>query len=229
MNISRKGLEFIKGHEGLVLKAYADAGYGWDRATIGYGHTSQAGPPKVHKGMTITRKEASAILRQDLKTFESAIRRHVKVTLTQGMYDALCSFVFNVGIPNFRNSTLLRKLNQGDYIGAANEFAKWRKSNGRVLKGLVKRRAGEKALFLSDYKADEEEYVDVPELDTGKPVGKSTSVWTQIGTAATGIITSVLSLGETQPILTGFIILLLVAGAIYVIRERKRHGEEGLV
>lgn len=147
MQTSDKGRALIRAHEGLRLEAYPDAGYGWDRATIGYGHTSQAGPPAVHRGMKITAAEADAILRADLKKFEGFVTSAVHVPLNQNQFDALVSFTFNLGPGNLRSSTLLRKLNAGDYAGAAAEFPKWNKSNGKVMPGLVKRRADEQALF----------------------------------------------------------------------------------
>lgn len=149
MQTSDKGRALIRAHEGLRLEAYPDAGYGWDRATIGYGHTSQAGPPAVYRGMKITAAEADAILRADLKKFEGFVTSAVHVPLNQNQFDALVSFTFNLGPGNLRSSTLLRKLNSGDYAGAAAEFPKWNKSNGKVKPGLVKRRADEQALFRS--------------------------------------------------------------------------------
>lgn len=149
MKTSDSGVALIKAHEGLRLEAYPDIGYGWDRATIGYGHTSQAGPPAVTRGMKITAADADAILRADLVKFEQAVAKAVKVPLTQSQFDALVSFTFNLGPGNLGKSTLLRKLNAGDYAGAAAEFPKWNKSNGKVLAGLTRRRADEQALFLS--------------------------------------------------------------------------------
>ena len=149
MQTSDRGLALIKAHEGLRLEAYPDAGYGWDRATIGYGHTSQAGPPIVTRGMKITAVQAEQILRDDLRKFEGYVTSAVHVPLNQHQFDALVSFTFNLGPGNLKSSTLLRKLNYGDYAGAADEFGRWNKSNGKVLAGLTKRRAAERALFLT--------------------------------------------------------------------------------
>ena len=153
MKTSEAGIALLKQHEGLRLDAYPDAGYGWDRATIGYGHTSAAGAPHVHKGMRITEAEATEILRRDLGKFEGYVTSLVHVPLTQPQFDALVSFTFNLGPGNLRSSTLLRKLNALDYRGAADEFLKWNKSNGKVLAGLKRRREAERALFLSTYAA----------------------------------------------------------------------------
>ena len=131
------------------LEAYADPGYGWDVATIGYGHTSKAGPPQVMRGLRISAAEADSILRRDLATVEAVVRTLVKVPLSDNQFGALVSFVFNVGATAFAKSTLLRLLNKGDYAGAAGQFKRWNKSNGKVLKGLTRRRAAEAELFAS--------------------------------------------------------------------------------
>lgn len=149
MKTSDNGIALLKAHEGLRLEAYPDAGYGWSRATIGYGHTSQAGPPAVTKGMKITAVGAEEILRSDLVAFENAVRSAVHVPLNQNQFDALVSFTFNLGPGNLKTSTLLKKLNAGDYAGAADQFPRWNKSNGKVLAGLTKRRAAERQMFLT--------------------------------------------------------------------------------
>ena len=147
MKTSDRGIALIKAHEGLRLEAYPDPAHGWKVGTIGYGHTSAAGPPKVERGMKITEAGADAILRQDLAKFERYVLDAVKVPLNQNEFDALVSFTFNLGPGNLRSSTLLRKLNAGDRAGAADEFGKWVKAGGKTLPGLVKRREAERALF----------------------------------------------------------------------------------
>lgn len=99
--------------------------------------------------MKITAAGADAILRADLVKFEQGVVKAVKVPLTQSQFDALVSFTFNLGPGSLGKSMLLHKLNAGDYTGAAAEFPKWNKSNGKVLAGLTRRRADEQALFLS--------------------------------------------------------------------------------
>lgn len=147
MPVNRATLSLIQNHEGLRLEAYADPGYGWKIATIGYGHTTQAGPPVVSKGMRITAEEAQRILEADLLAVEVSVREAVTVPLNDNQFGALVSLTFNIGGGAFRRSTLLRKLNQRDYSGAAAEFKRWNKSNGKVLAGLTHRRADEAALF----------------------------------------------------------------------------------
>ena len=91
------------------------------------------------------------ILKDDLARFERGVNTLIPITrLTQNQFDALVSFSFNVGLGNLQASTLRQKLNRGDYEGAGNEFPKWRKAGGKVLPGLVRRRADEKNLFMSD-------------------------------------------------------------------------------
>lgn len=142
MTISDAGIDLIKRFEGCRLTAY----YCPARVlTIGYGHTGQ----DVKPGMTITQQQADALLRRDLQRFERAVSESVKYPLTQPMYDALVSFAFNCGTAALKTSTLLRLLNQGDVQGAAAQFDRWTKGGGKVLPGLVRRRAAEKAMFLT--------------------------------------------------------------------------------
>lgn len=139
MHTSQKGLDLIKSFEGLRLSAYKDV---VGVVTIGYGTTSG-----VKMGDTITKERAEELLRDDVKRFEDQVLRLVKVPLTQGQFDALVSFTYNLGAANLGNSTLLRLLNAGDYKGAAAQFDRWTKAGGKELPGLVKRRAAERALF----------------------------------------------------------------------------------
>lgn len=148
MKVSASGRKAIAGHEGVRLNAYPDPATGGEPWTIGVGHTSAAGAPKVSKGMTITEAECDEILSRDLATFEKAVSRLVTVPLNQNQFDALVSFTFNVGAGNLGKSTLLKKLNAGDYRGAADQFAVWNKAAGKVMSGLTRRRAEERALFL---------------------------------------------------------------------------------
>ncbi len=138
--------------------------------TIGYGHTAAAGPPVPAAGMTITAGEADAILARDLSRFEAAVARLVTVPLSQGEFDALVSFAFNVGEGALGRSTLLKKLNAGDRAGAAAEFGRWNKAGGRVLAGLTRRRAEERAMFERDEVAEEQGRVATRPVPTAVPV-----------------------------------------------------------
>lgn len=141
MITSDKGIALIQDSEGLRLTAYKDS---VGIATIGWGHTGD-----VKMGTTITRAEAERILREDLHDFERAVTRLVRVPITQNQFDALVCFSFNVGAKALENSTLLKLLNAGNKAGAASQFANWNKAGGKVLPGLVTRRAAEAKLFLS--------------------------------------------------------------------------------
>ncbi len=148
MNVSDKCVNMIKHHEGFVRKPYQDPIGLW---TVGVGHLIGDGKtlPKEWKGKVLTDEQVDELLYEDLERFEIGVKRLSKVGLSQGQFDALVSFSFNVGLGNFQSSTLRSKLNRSDYEGAADEFWKWRRAGGRILPGLVKRRADEKALFIS--------------------------------------------------------------------------------
>ena len=141
MNISETGIYLIKQHEGCRLDAYQDSVGVW---TIGYGSTRG-----VSAGDLITQDEVEARLRRDLETVEKCVNNSVLVSITQNQFDALCSFVFNLGCGALRNSTLLKKLNNGDDMGAGDEFLRWDHAGGRVLAGLSRRRAHERDLFIA--------------------------------------------------------------------------------
>lgn len=148
-HVSLSGQEIIHWFEGFRAKAYPDPGSGGEPWTIGYGTTVYKGNPVV-EGMVITKEEAAESFQKDLSKFEKAVRKAVKVSLTQHQFDALVSFTYNVGVGAFQSSTLLRKLNKGNYMGAANEFPRWNKASGKIMAGLIERRETERALFLGD-------------------------------------------------------------------------------
>lgn len=144
MKISRKGLELIQEFEGFSATAYRDAVGIW---TIGWG-SLYIGGVRVSPGMKVTKEQAEEQMLLDLSKFEDVVERLVSVPLTQNQFDALVSFTYNLGEGNLSRSTLLKKLNRGDYKGAANEFLKWNRAGGKVLNGLVRRRSRERELFL---------------------------------------------------------------------------------
>lgn len=137
------GANLTEVSESLRLAAYPDPGTGGAPWTIGYGHTG----PDVEPGMTCNAAQAQAWLMGDIATAENAVHRLVTVRLTQDQFDALVDFTFNLGARNLATSTLLKKLNAGDYAGADAEFGKWNMAAGKVLPGLTKRRAAEAGLF----------------------------------------------------------------------------------
>jgi lysozyme len=140
MTTSEAGIELIKQSEGLRLEAYQDSAGVW---TIGYGNTYG-----VREGDTCTQEWAEERLQDDVRRAEAHVTRLVKLPLMQGQFDALVSFVFNLGYYALFRSTLLRKLNAGDYSGAADEFLRWNHAGGKVLKGLTRRREAERHMFL---------------------------------------------------------------------------------
>lgn len=141
--ISDQGLAAIKQHEGLVLTAYPDPATGGEPWTIGYGHTGG-----VRRGDRITEAQADAFLRSDIARFEAAVNR-LAPTTTQGQFDALVSFAFNLGEKALADSTLLRLHNAGDHAGAKAQFGRWVNAAGKQMPGLVRRRAAEAALYAS--------------------------------------------------------------------------------
>jgi lysozyme len=146
VKISQNGIDLIKRFEGCKLTAYDDvAGV----LTIGYGHTLGVIP-----NQTITQAQADQFLLDDLVPVEGTINDVVKVGLNQNQYDALCSFVFNVGSAAFRASTMLKMLNAKDYTSAGLQFARWNHASGHVVDGLTARRAAEAQLFVAPVSGD---------------------------------------------------------------------------
>ncbi len=137
---SQPGIDLIKRFEGCQLRTYCcPAG----KPTIGFGHTGA----DVYDGLIITPERAEEMLRDDLRDVEKAVLQAVTAPITQGQFDALVSFTYNVGIGALKASTLLRKLNAEDYIGASAQFSLWTKAGGRDLPGLIRRRAAERSMF----------------------------------------------------------------------------------
>lgn len=162
MKTSSQGRKFIEGFEGLYLKTYND---GTGVQTIGYGHTTAAGPPKVYRGQVITEEQADQILSDDLGKVETQVNTLVRVPINQNQFDALVSFHFNTGA--LGRSTVLKKLNAGDTKGAADALLLYNRGGGRVMAGLVRRRQAERKMFLTPSKT-------VPtSVGTGVAVGGS--------------------------------------------------------
>ena len=134
------GLELTKAFEGCRLTAYQDIAGTW---TIGYGHTAG-----VTAGINCTQEQADAWLAQDIQTVVDQINRDVKVGLTQGAFNALVDFGFNLGVHALKTSTLWKKLNAGDIAGAAAEFPRWDHAGGKEVAGLLRRRQAEQREFL---------------------------------------------------------------------------------
>ena len=144
--ISTNGTKLIASFEGLELTAYLCPAKVW---TIGLGTTVYSNGQPVKKGDTCTKEQALQYKAHDLRRFENCVNSAVKVSINQNQFDALVSLAYNIGEKAFSNSTLVKKLNTGDYQGAADQFSAWNKSKGKVLNGLVNRRAAERTLFLN--------------------------------------------------------------------------------
>lgn len=143
-----KNFDFLKAQEGSVKDkngnhvSYLDGGGVW---TIGYGHTGR----EVRRGQSITEEEAIELFDKDIDWAEDAVNNALLgYELTQNQFDALVSLTYNIGASGFKNSTVVKRIKSGDYKGAAEAITWWNKDNGKVVKGLVSRRAREKELFL---------------------------------------------------------------------------------
>ena len=139
MKISQEGLALIKKFEGCELEAYKCAAGVW---TIGYGSTKG-----VKEGDTMTQEDADNLLLHEMEEYEGYVNDLVKVDLKQNQFDALVSWVFNLGPANLKASTLLKVLNAKDYEGVPAQIKRWNKAGGKVLQGLIRRREAESLLF----------------------------------------------------------------------------------
>jgi lysozyme len=236
MQTSQRGIELIKEFEGLRLKAYLCPAKVW---TVGFGHTTSAGPPIVQPGMTITSKQAEEILKSDLVKYEAGVLKLVKVPLTQGQFDALVSFAFNCGVGALGRSTLLKRVNAKRFGDVPAELMKWTKAKGRELPGLVRRRRAEAALWRAVDEAtpvDPDESGTAPELPKpSKTMAKSregnaalaaggAAAITAVGEAASHVGTLSDALG--RPAVFVLIAIALACAAIWYWR-RQRLQEEG--
>lgn len=142
ITMSKEGLTVLRHFEGLRLKAYRDPGGVW---TIGYGHTG----PDVYEGLVWSQAQADKALRDRLqREFVPGVLAAIKRSMRQHELDAMVDLAYNIGVGAFQGSTLVRKFNAGDTAGAASEFLRWTRAGGKVLLGLRRRRAADRALFL---------------------------------------------------------------------------------
>ena len=209
--INEEGLKLIKQWEGLRLDAYRCSANIW---TIGYGHTSSAGKPQVKAGMKISEQEAETILKRDLTRFEDRVKNLVKVPLTDNQFAVLVSFDFNTG--KLHSSTLLRKLNAGDYDAVPKELMKWVNAGGKKVKGLVNRRAAECGLWAkgefvsSNYieaKPEERKTVQSQEVQGASLAGIGV-----IGSACTEAASQLMPYTGMLPIVKYIFVALTLAG-----------------
>lgn len=141
MKTSGAGISLIQHFEGVRLRAYKCSAGVW---TIGYGHTAG-----VKEGRSIDSDTADRLLRGDVAMVEKQVEAVLRRPITQSQFDALVSFTFNLGIGALQKSTLLKKVNEGDFATASDEFLKWNKADGKALEGLTRRRYAERKLFMS--------------------------------------------------------------------------------
>lgn len=210
-------IAFIKQWEGVRLEAYKCPAGVW---TIGYGHTRTA-----RQGLRITQQQADALLVEDLRKFERAVDDAVHVDLTDNQFGALVSWAFNVGEAAMRKSTLVRKLNAGDYDSVPSELARWNKAGGKVVRGLTNRRAAEAGLwargaFVAGREVVASDGLSAKEAATATGTGKAA-----IGVGTAGVLSTVAQHSEALSVL-GVLgpavgIALIVAAVVLFVLWRK--------
>ena len=148
MQMSQAGIDaLLKKFEGCKLSSYRCPA---NVCTIGYGHTSAAGSPTVVDNMKITQKQADDILRKDLVKYETGVHDLVTQPLSQNQFDVLVDFAYNAGLGNLKSSTLLKKVNAGQFDAVPAELMKWTKGGGKTLPGLVRRRQAESTWWSAE-------------------------------------------------------------------------------
>ena len=206
--INQQSLDKLKQWEGLKLKAYRDvAGV----LTIGYGSTGT----HVKSGMVISEKQAETLLKKDLDRFERAVDESVKVELSDNQFGALVSFAFNVGVSAFKNSTLLKKLNAGDYYSVPSELARWNKAGGKVVQGLVNRRAAEAGLWARGaFVSSAPVYAQV-----SKPSIVTTENAAVVGTVVSSIAAASSSPGPLQWAFAVILVIAAITAAVAIVKK----------
>lgn len=239
MRMSQAGLDTVKEFEGLRLKAYKCPAGVW---TIGYGHTSEAGKPKVNAELVITKEDAEDILKRDLVQYEDCVREQVQIGITQSQFDALVDFTYNVGVGQFARSTLLKRVNAGRFDEVPAEFMKWTRGGGRELPGLVRRRRAEVKLWRG---LDTEKPISVDEARAEPDQPKARKSITQSKEANAAVVAGGLGtiavvqevlpmvreggdlLGSLSPTILILVVIIAAAAAVWYFRKQ-RLDEEGL-
>lgn len=221
MKVTAEGLALIRHFEGFRNKAYRDAVGVW---TIGYGHTGMAVPPAVSPGMTISDAEGIKILERDVDVFARGVSRSVTAALTDPQFSALVSFAYNVGLGNFEKSSVLKAVNAADFAAVPRRLNLWIKAGGRILPGLVKRRAAEGALFaqLDDQSATTPARPDIPR---GKPAVASRTLWAALVAAFAAAAQAALA---PRTIFILLAVAALIAAAVIVFERYRKLIEEAL-
>ena len=222
MKMSAEGLALIRDQEGFRGQAYRDAAGVW---TIGFGHTSMAGAPEVKPGMRMSRTEAEAVLARDVAEFATGVAQAVTVELSDAQFSALVSFAYNVGLGNFRRSSVLKAVNGRDFAAVPRRLGLWVKAGGRTLPGLIRRRAAEAALFAGPEQRPPGDVMPVPEMPRGKELAASRTVWGGVVALLAALGQAVLSPSPWAVVA----VLAVLAGVGVVIYERRRKAlEEGV-
>lgn len=234
MRMNGAGLALIMAFEGWREKAYRDAVGVW---TIGYGHTSMAGAPEVKRGMVITKAEGAEILRRDVDLFARGVTKLLTVTLNDNQFSALVSFAYNVGLGNFKKSSVLKAVNASNFQLVPHRLMLWNKADGRVLTGLTRRRKAEGDLFVKRPEAKQVEFdnpnppADVvqhaehlePKSVTTKPSGKAETAAGGAGAVvvSTGAAAAALGFPWERVLLIGGCALLAIAIVVLILKLRK--------
>ena len=217
--LNSDGLQLIKQWEGCKLQAYRCSAGVW---TVGYGHTRTA-----RQGMRITQEQAEALLIEDLRVFERAVDDRVHVDLTDNQFAALVSWAFNVGASAASKSTLVRRLNAGDYECVPGELAKWNKVKGKPVRGLSNRRAAEAGLwargnFVASREVEPQAGLSAKEAATTTGTGKAA-----VGVGAAGVLSTISqhsevlsTLGHVAPVV-GIVVILVAVGLFILWRKGK--------
>jgi len=229
MKTNQAGVNLIKEFEGFRSKAYkCPAGV----LTIGYGHTSAAGTPAVKAGMTISAADGEAILKRDLTKYEAAVSDAITIELTPNQFSACVSLCYNIGPGNFAKSSVARFCNKKQFKQAADAFALWNKAGGKVLPGLVRRRAAEAALFSKDDVSASDEVRAVVDVPKGKSMMSSTTNIAAGATAAAGVVATVKdTVDNGKAIFSGLdinllLVMIILAGAAWIIYDRYRKARD---
>jgi lysozyme len=237
MKTSAEGINHIREFEGERLTAYrCSAGV----LTIGVGHTSAAGAPDVCEGMTITAAESSTILARDLASFELGVERMLEVRVSQNQFDILVSFAFNCGLGALKKSTLLKRVNEGNFDAVPAELMKWTKAGGKEVAGLVRRRRAEAKLWRG---VDTNQPVDILEARLKPEQPKASKSITQskeanAAVAAGGLGTVAVAqeviplaregsdiLSSLSPTVLILVVIIVAAAAVWWFRKQRLDEE----
>jgi lysozyme len=223
MEMTKEGLTLIKRFEGFRGSAYRCPAGVW---TIGYGHTSAAGPPRVIQGSEMSLGDADTVLAADVGVFAAAVRKGLKRELSDVQFSALVSFAYNVGVGAFQSSSVLKAVNAGDFEAVPRRLQLWVKGGGRTLPGLVKRRAAESELFLGGEDGRNATEMGPPKRFEGKAPAQSTTVISAVIAAFAAMLSGGLGVFSGSGVAAILLAAIGLATAGWIIRERLRKSKE---